>query len=135
MCPAFPHIAPLFRQFRPLGLGLSHGSLTRAFSPRSLPHTRCGLALCSIEHICVCSSSATRCAPYAIASAAGYASDGTQATLRPSLVPELVLLPEQHQVAHSMKSKARKAHLVMNMSRPRPMPLLPEPLELAREQR
>lgn len=65
-------------------------------------------------------------APYAIASAAGYASDGTQATLRLLLVSEPVLLPEQHQVVHSMKYKARKTHLVTNMSRPRPMQLQPE---------
>lgn len=64
-------------------------------------------------------------APYAIASAAGYASDGTQATLRLLLVSDPVL-PEQHQVVHSMKSKARKTHLVTNMSRPRPMQLQPE---------
>lgn len=68
-----------------------------------------------------------RRAPYAIASAAGYASNGTQATLRLSLVSEPVLLPEQHRVVHSMKYKAQKAHLVTNMSRPRPMPLQPEP--------
>lgn len=65
-------------------------------------------------------------APYAIASAAGYASDGTQATLRLLLVSEPVLLPEQHQVVHSMMSKAQKTHLVTHMSRPRPMQLQPE---------